>query len=370
MKEPKIESDKELIRKLTYAVEQSASTVVITDSCGIIEYVNPRYEKLTGYARDEVIGRRPSISKSGQTKPEVYRDMWQAITSGIEWRGEILNKKKNGEIYWASLTLSPIKNEKGEITNYLGIEEDITERKTVSAKLEETLLLLTRTNKELDQFTSVVAHDLQGPLCTIFNALEVALKADSETEFEDRREMVSVALSCARKAQGLVADLLQYSRAGGVKLETKRISVKKIIDIALQNLEFEVEMRQPKILIGELPTIVSSENFLVQVYQNLLANALKYNDAAHPEIEIKAELAGDDWLFSVKDNGIGIPSEQIARIFEPFIRATTAFPGTGLGLATCKKSVERLGGSIWATSEPGKGSTFLFKLPASPVGQA
>ena len=358
--------DRHRIRKLTHAVEQSACTVVITDVNGVIEYVNNRFEKLTGYSREEAIGKTPTISNSGQTKSEVYQNMWETIRRGLEWRGELLNKKKNGELYWASLTITPIKDDEGEIVNFLGIEEDITERKALLAKLEETLSMLTQTNRELSQFTSVVSHDLQGPLSTISNALELFLNGDSITEGEDSLEMVRLAKSCAEKAQGLVAELLQYARAGGRELEIKRVSIKKVVTIVLRNLEFEIEKSNANIVIEDLPTIVSSDVFLVQLLQNLIVNAIKYNDKPVPEILISAKQIADEWLFSIRDNGIGIPEQETANVFDAFFRASSAakYSGTGLGLATCKRIVDRLGGKIWVNSKLGEGSTFCFTLPA------
>ena len=154
-------------------IEQSASAIVITDTSGIIQYVNPRFLKLTGYTNEEVVGNSPRILRSGNTPSEVYQEMWAMISTGKAWRGEIQNKRKNGELYWESITISPILDEIGEIKHYLGVEEDISEKKLLGLQLLETLESLRKSNQDLEQFNRIVSHDLRGPLSTVEMALEL-----------------------------------------------------------------------------------------------------------------------------------------------------------------------------------------------------
>jgi len=355
---PFLENEESLVPMLVHAVQQSANTVVITDLNGTIRYVNPKFVQLTGYSAAEAIGRNPRILQSGKTPPNVYRDMWGTITNGQEWRGEVQNKKKSGELYWGSLTISPIKTADNVVTHYLGIEEDITPQKVLEVKLQSSIAELKRSNAELEGFTRVVAHDLLGPIANVITCLKMAT--------EDAR---SIALRSADKAAQLIRDLLDYSKVGGQETAMAEVDVKEVLAAVQESLGPQIEEMSAQICIGELPTLYCSKLLMEQLFQNLLTNALKYRSKFAPIIRITAEEQGHVWVFAVEDNGVGISADQLTKIFEPFYRiaSTSDRPGTGIGLATCDKIVRAHGGEIWAESEVGKGTTFYFTLPRYPA---
>jgi signal transduction histidine kinase len=284
--------------------------------------------------------------------------MWGTITNGQEWRGEVQNKKKSGELYWGSLTISPIKTADNVVTHYLGIEEDITPQKVLEVKLQSSIAELKRSNAELEGFTRVVAHDLLVPIANVITCLNIAT--------EDAR---SIALRSADKAAQLIRDLLDYSKVGGQETAMAEVDIKEVLAAVQESLGPQIEEMSAQICIGELPTLYCSKLLMEQLFQNLLANALKYRSKFAPIIRITAEEQGHVWVFAVEDNGVGISANQLTKIFEPFYRIASSSdrPGTGIGLATCDKIVRAHGGEIWAESEVGKGTTFYFTLPRYPA---
>lgn len=357
--------DSDQVRKLLQAVEQSASTVVITDTRGTIEYVNKRFTELTGYSRDECIGKNPRMIRSGNTPNNLYADMWKAIVAGDEWRGELQNRKKNGELYWVSLTVSPIKNEKGETTNFLGIEEDISRRKYLEAELQRKMLELERSNAELAGFNSVISHDLNGPLGNIAFGIDFVLEHNSHELSPDSHKLLTIACNSAKKCSRLVKDLLQYARVDGARHVFTEVDLSEIIDSIADSLHFQIEQEHGKIERTDLPIVRGSRTLLSQLFQNLIANALNYRSEKNPLIKISAQRGEGEWTLSVSDNGVGIEPAECSKIFDPFYRiaSTSSRPGTGIGLALCKKVAETHGGRIWVESTTGSGATFHLVLP-------
>lgn len=354
---------------LWQAVEQSASTVVITDLRGNIVYVNRRFTELTGYTRQEVIGKNPRILQSGNTPKEIYQQMWKVLLEGREWRGELQNKKKNGELYWESLTVSPVRNEQNFVTHFMGIEEDINVRKKLALELERTLAELKESNKKLEGFNSIVAHDLQGPLSNIKNAIDLAVDSFGDSMKEECAQLLTIAQRAVGKAIGFVKELLQYSRSNHQSSVRDEVSMTEIFALVQDDLRAQIKETQASIDIGTMPMVAGNKLLLTQMCQNLIDNALKYRREVPPHIEIRAAEQDTDWLFTIKDNGIGIPREEAENIFQPFYRIALSSdrPGTGIGLATCKTVINLHGGKIWVESDPGCGTTFYFTLPKNPA---
>jgi PAS domain S-box-containing protein len=358
------QTEKELVHILWQAVDQSASTVVLTDLNGTIKYVNPKFLELTGYSLPEILGKNPRVLNGGNTSPEVYKQMWKTIRRGEKWKGELQNRRKNGQLYWESITISPVRNQGDEVTHFLAIEEDITERKSLEERLEESMAELKRSNRELEGFTSMVAHDLVGPVGNIVNCIGLALEGNGSGV---DKEMLTFAQDAAKKAGCLIHDLLEYSRIGGMKHTTAKVDVREILGQVLENLSFEMKKVGAKVIVGALPAITCSKLLVTQLFQNLIANAVKYRAEVPPEIKISASPQGESIVFNVEDNGIGMESHELERIFEPFYRipSSSGRPGTGIGLATCQKIMRIHGGEIWAESEKGKGSRFYFTFPVA-----
>lgn len=260
-----------------------------------------------------------------------------------------------------------VKERTGELT-----EANEQHQKTISElkRAEETLKEYTedceRSNRELEKFAYVASHDLRSPVLSIAATLKLLEKRNRGKLDEESQGFLSDALSSARRMENLITDLLTYSRIGADNLQRtpERINLTETLNIVRSSLKAECEQAGCTIISGEMPEITGDPTQMIQLFQNLLSNAIKFRGGDPPRIEVRVERGNREWVFSVTDNGIGLPSEYKERIFELFQRAPSreSYKGTGLGLAICKKIVEQHGGRIWVESEPGKGSAFRFTL--------
>ena len=512
--------------KLSITVEQNPSAIIITDTQGAIEYVNPKFTQLTGYTPAEVAGKNPRILKLGAKPQEEYKQLWETVTAGKEWRGEFHNKKKNGTLYWSSASISPVKNAEGVITHFIGIQEDITarkhmegelrslnellkqqssdravqlmeseekfrkisasandaiimlddderisywnsaaekifsyskeevvgkslhtliipvvfrsrhlegfkefqttgqgpvigktveltalrrdgeefpielslsgvqikgkwnaigiirditERKVLNARLlaeiegrkkvQERLKLLVkeleRSNAELQQFAYVASHDLQEPLRMVSSYTQLLGRRYKGKLDTDADEFIAFAVDGAARMQTLINDLLEYSRVRTKGKEFEKVDCLNIFEHALSNLRMAIEESGAVITHDSFPTVMADALQFTQLFQNLLGNAIKFRGKETPRIHISVAQKEGEWLFSFRDNGIGIDPQYVDRIFVIFQRlhSKEEYPGSGIGLAICKKIVERHGGLIWVESELGKGANFYFTIP-------
>lgn len=238
--------------------------------------------------------------------------------------------------------------------------EDVTERKRVSDEL-------VRSNEDLQRFAYVAAHDLRSPLNSGMNLLQLLSRRIKGSLEDGDDHMLELAMSNFRRLSDLMEDILTYSAAENAPQRRAAISLDEPLKIALANLQHHIEESGAQINVGPLPTTSTDRTQMVMVFQNLIGNAIKYHGKEAPQIQVEAVQNDGYWQISVSDRGEGFPQEQASRIFEPFQRLhSQAVPGSGIGLATCKRVVERLGGNIWAESKPGEGSTFYFTLPTLP----
>lgn len=355
----------EKIRKLSYAVEQSPTAVVITDVNGNIEYVNQKFSRLTGYTAEEVIGQTPRILKSDNTRPETHKALWEAITSGKEWFGIFCNKKKSGELFWESTSISPVRDPGGTITHYVALKEDITDKKLADEKLEYMMANIQRSNKELEQFAYVASHDLQEPLRMVSSYMQLLQRRYSDKLDNDANDFINYAVDGSKRMQELIRDLLAYSRVGSSGKEFEPIDIETVLDRAIRNLGMSIKESGAVVTHGSMPTIFADGLQITQLFQNLISNAIKYCNESSPRIHVSAKQNKKAVTFSVSDNGIGIDPQYYERIFTIFQRlhSREKYSGTGIGLAICKKIVERHNGEIWVESLPGEGSTFYFTIP-------
>ena len=249
-----------------------------------------------------------------------------------------------------------------------GIAADITERKRTEQKLEQLTTDLKRSNQELEQFAYVASHDLQEPLRAIKGFTQL-LRQDYQNQLdESAQEYMSYIVDGATRMQQLIQDLLTYCRLSTDHQGVAAIDCNAVVRQAIANLEVAIADSNATVTHESLPTIKADKTQLIQLFQNLISNAVKFHRDEPPEVHIYAQLRNQEWLFFVRDNGIGIESKYLTRIFEVFKRlhSRTEFSGTGIGLAICKKIVESHSGSIWAESQPGLGTTFYFKIPLAP----
>jgi len=349
----------EQVRKLTRAVEQSPVTVVITDTEGHIEYVNPKFTHLTGYAADEVLGKNPRFLKSGEQSREFYERLWTTILAGREWHGEFHNRKKNGELFWELSSISPVRDREGNVTHFVAVKEDVTERKLLEEERERLI-------SELDAFAHTVAHDLKNPLSAVLGFAELLTAEGVELSGKDVRESLAAIYQSAKKMHSIIEELLLL--AGVRKAEVERLPVDMAAAVAgaVQRLSHVAAEYKPEVdMPDQWPVALGHGPWLEEVWANYLSNAMKYGGTP-PRLELGADTTDDKVRFWVTDNGPGLTPEQQSRLFMPFTRLHQArATGQGLGLSIVRRIMEKLGGKAWVESEPGKGSKFGFTLPAA-----
>lgn len=366
----KINAEKE-IQILAGALEQVANVVVITDTRGNIEMVNDAFEKVTGYEWNKAIGHNPKILKSGVHDDKFYQDMWDTLTAGETWTGNICNKNAKGELFWEEAIISPLKDDDGKIIKYIAIKQNITERLELERQRENLLSEITAKNKELQDFTYAVSHDLKAPLVTIEGFVEIMKEDYGSVLEQDAMACLKRISDASGKMKVLIADLLNFGRAGMKTGTAEKFHLKKMVTDMKSMFEFVEPEKGVKIeLSSEDVAIVAVEKDMSLILENLVGNAIKYIGAAvDPLVEIGWEESDGERAYYVRDNGMGINPERHEKIFEMFHRApeTAHIQGTGIGLATVKKIVEKYGGRIWVESEPGVGSKFSFTIPEAPA---
>ncbi len=366
----------EEIRKLSRAIEQSPTIFVITDLVGNIEYVNPAFSDITGYSKEEAIGENPRILKSGKTPEELYKELWETLSSGNEWHGQFINRKKNGELYWESANIYPLKNEAGNITHFIAIKEDIT----IQKKLEQELIDAKEKAEESDRLKSAflanMSHEIRTPMNAILGFSQ--LLADENITNIDKKQFINLIHTSGNSLMNIINDIIDISRieAGEFKVIKKIYDVDNILNkifIEFNHiLSSNEEKKDLELIYRKNPDIdnrfINTDvERLNQVFRNIITNAIKFT--AYGTIEFGCDFDNDGYYrFYIKDSGIGIPADKHMLIFESFRQVdeteTRTFGGTGLGLAISKKIVEILGGKIWVESEEGKGSVFIFTHPA------
>jgi PAS domain S-box-containing protein len=336
--------------------------VMVTDPNGVIEYVNPGWERLNGYTASEALGKTPSISQSGHQSEEFYAEMWEAIRSGQTWRGEVVNCRKDGTFYDAALTITPVLDESGMVINFVGVQHDISSLKEL--------------DRLKSQFVSDVSHELRTPLTNIRLYLDLLEKTTG-----DRAKAARYLRTLSRESErlaNLIDDLLSLSRldAGAVPFEPVPLDVNRLLSALVEDRRSLAAKRGLQLTMDpdlSLPLIIGDDRLLTQVFTNLLTNAMNYTlDGGQITLRTSIKnIANREWVQAmVEDTGLGISPNEINMIFHRFFRGsasqTTNAAGTGLGLAICREIVERHGGRITVESEgvAGRGSLFCVWLPS------
>lgn len=362
----RIKAKKE-IRTLAVALEQVDNIVVVTDTMGNIEMVNKAFEKTTGYSSREAIGNNPRILKSGAHDESLYIELWSTISKGDSWHGNLCNRKKNGDIYWEEALITPVKDNDGKVVKYIAIKQDITERIEQEKQREVLLEEITRKNRELQDFTYAVSHDLKSPLVTIEGFTEILKEDYADKLDEDAMEFLNRISSASGKMKELIKDLLNFGRAGLKTGNVETVFLSKLVTDMKSMFEFVSPEKGVKIVMpSEDISISVVENDISLILENLVGNAIKYigDHNSAPLVEIGQETGIDERVFYVRDNGVGISAGNLDKIFDMFHRVpeTAHIDGTGIGLATVRKIVEKYGGRIWVESEPSRGSKFSFTI--------
>src|SRR3984885_1552113 len=341
---------------------------IMLDTEGLIVSWNQGAERIKGYRAEEIIGQHFSRFYGAEDLRDGVpaRELQQAIDTG-RFEGEGWRVRKDGSRFLANIVITALRDENGRLRGFGKITRDITERRQAEEALMKTMAELKRSNEELGQFAYVASHDLQEPLRMVASYTQLLAQRYKGQLDSDADEFIAFAVDGCNRMQGLIQDLLSYSRAGANPEPLREVSCEGALEKTLRNLRPTIQDSGAMVTHDSLPTIMTDETQLVQVFQNLIANAIKYHGAEPPVVHVSATRnSGNEWVFSVRDNGMGMEPQYFERIFILFQRlhGREEFAGTGIGLAMCKKIVDRLGGRIWVESQPTKGSTFYFALPA------
>ena len=374
------------LTKLSLAVEQSPESIVITDLAGKIEYVNQAFVKASGYTLDELIGQTPNMLQSGQTPRDRYTEMWSALTQGQVWSGQLINRRKNGEIYYEFALLSPIRQLDGEVTHYLGIKQDITEKKRIGEELDRhrhhleelvdqrTAELATAkdvaevASQAKSAFLANMSHEIRTPMNAIIGLTHILQSALGETE---HGSTLSKIRESADHLLAVINDVLDISKIEADKLELEQVEfelkplMQRVVSLVHDKAEIKglhLRLEMPP----ELETrLVGDPTRLSQALLNYLGNAIKFTEKG--SVLVQAQVLDQDATaitlrFEVRDTGVGIEAEAIKRLFNAFEQAdnstTRHYGGTGLGLAITRRLARMMGGDVGVQSTPGQGSAF------------
>ena len=359
------------VRKLSCAVEQSADTILVTNSAGIIEYVNPAFEALTGYSQQEVVGHTPNMLKSGQQIPALYRELWETIRSGEIYRNILVNRKKNGDLYYVDESISSIRDAEGQITHFVANGRDLTERLRVEAKL-----LQSQKMDAIGRLAGGIAHDFNNLLTIITSYSELAL--DSVVPGSLTQMRIQEILSAARRAADLTRQLLAFSRKQPQALRVAELNpvVGAIVTILNRLIGEDIELvfvpgeglgriRLDPVQIEQIlmNLAVNSRDAMPEGGQLTIETSDVHLDEQYADRKRAVIPTGRYAVLTVTDTGAGIPAEHLPHVFEPFYTTKPSGKGTGLGLATVYGIVKQNHGFVWAYSEAGRGTIFKIYLP-------
>jgi len=361
------------LRKVSRAVEQSSNMVFITDTSGNIEYVNRQFCQLTGYERDEVIGQKPSLLKSGDMSPEVFAELWKTILDGREWRGELKDRCKDGTTFWASVSIVPVFNEEGVCTNFVAMHEDITLRKEAERAMQDARRAAEISNKAKTDLMANISHELRTPLNAIIGFSEtMRTKVFGPLGNRQYEEYVEFIHSSGTHLLYLINDILDVSavEAGKLTLREDDVDVCAVCEASIRIIRPKAVDKDIAISgIGDLslPLLRCDPLRLKQILINLLSNAVKFT----PQFgEISCEAFIDDqerFTIIVVDNGVGMDEEGIAKALAKFGQVDSSLArseeGTGLGLPLTKGLVELHGGIMELESQPAKGTKITLRFP-------
>jgi PAS domain S-box-containing protein len=345
-------------QKLRDLVEITSDFLWEIDENNLYTYAGGKVRELLGYEPEEVVGKSPfDLMKPDEAErsAELFRPIAEARKPFSQLENTMV--RKDGALVVVLASGVPIFDKSGAYRGYRGLEHDITDRKRTEQELA-------RSNAELQEFAYVASHDLKEPLRMIESYVELLARRYKGKLDANADDFIGFAVDGVQRMQSLIDDLLAYSRVGTKGRPFEPIPLDNALELAIKNLSEAIEETGATVAFDHLPAIQGDESQMIQLLQNLIGNAIKFRGDEPPRVHVSAERAGPEWVISVSDNGIGIAPEYHDRIFQVFERlhSRDEYSGTGIGLAVCRKIVERHGGRIWVESEVGKGSTFYFSV--------
>lgn len=353
------------VRKLTSAVEQSPGMVVITNIEGNIEYVNPKFSRVTGYELSEIEGRNPRILKSGFQSHEVYENMWNVIRQGGEWMGEFRNRRKDGSVYWESASVSAIRDAAGTVTHYIKVAEDITDRKKMEEELREAVRIKSK-------FISMVSHELRTPLTAIKEGISLVLEEVTGPVNDDQKDFLDTAKRNVDRLHRLINNVLDFSKleSGQVEYRMEANDLNLVINQVIET--FQAMLKEKNLYIRaelqkNLPPVFFDADRITQTLTNIINNSSKFTEQGGIKVRSMLSSSGDSVRVCVEDTGVGIKKEDMPGLFQTFHQVGDKKyrkPGSsGLGLAISREIISAHGGQIWVESVPDQGACFFFTLP-------
>lgn len=354
---------------LSSAVEHAPSAIMITDKSGKIEYTNPKFTNLTGYSFIESKGKNPRFLQSGKQSQAFYKELWDTILSGEVWKGEFTNRKKNGEEYWESVSISSVKNDGSEITHFIGLKQDITEKKLANDRLIKALAKAKESDKLKSAFLANISHEIRTPMNAIVGFSNILLNpAYDESKKVNCGTIIKTNCNLLLNIIDNSIDLARLE-SGEIELKKTKIKIPEFFSSLLESAEKTKKALKKENLnivfedLGE--TIESDPNYLKQIMSNLISNAIKFTDTG--SVNVGCKMVGQNKIeFTIKDTGQGISKKDQELIFKRFYRTEeTSFNtrGAGLGLSIVKQVVSALNGSINIESEENIGTSVFVTLP-------
>jgi PAS domain S-box-containing protein len=350
------------LREQANLLDLSRDAVIVRDLDGTIRYWNKGAEKMYGFNQADAMGKVSyRLLKTGFMQP--LAEIEEAILNKGYWEAELVNYTRDGRRLIVSSRNTLKTDVQGEPVGVLELNTDITVHKQAEQR-QLALAEMKRVNLDLEQFASIASHDLQEPLRAISGCLQILEKSHKNKLEGDAAELIQFAVDGSARMRNLINDLLSLSSASSSDAMLERTDLTEVLEQALKNIDATVKEKGATITHDPLPVLTVQKTLLVQLFQNLLSNALKFCKDKPPEIHVSSVKDGNRWQICICDNGIGFESENAKKIFQPFKRlhGKNEYPGTGIGLAICKRIVERHAGTIWAESEVGKGAKFCFTL--------
>lgn len=350
------ERDLDLLR-FSEVIHRTVNPIQITSTEGKMIYVNPAFESITGYSQRELIGQNPNKLSSGKHGKDFWKKVWLRITSGQQWVGQVQNRKKNGELFYSELVISPIIDEQNAVIGFLGAHRDITEQKILERQVVRSQKMET-----FGTLAAGIAHEVGNPLTSISSLVQVVQRQSEDPFVQEKLELVKNQINRIAK---IIRELVDFSRPS--THEVKEVSINLVVREALNIVQYGKKAKTMKFNVAleeNLPFILAVHDQVLQVFLNILMNAVDASmGKSDSSISILTKQSDDKVEISISDNGTGIAEHHLSKVFDPFFTTKEVGKGTGLGLWVSLGIIRNFGGDIHVESEVGKGTMFTVRLP-------